>query len=512
MASLGNFLVTKVLGHSAAEKAFRPWWDNFEDFLVYGLVMLGLIVAPTALVNGTPLDCNLCSTNPCNYSELIGGKYINQTDPKFNMNWVKKVCTATAVDGFIVYFPFILLVMALVIILIERAFIRIFKAGLKLDTFYNLLVKEALENDALMTSSSTSKESNPSPNSMPSGGGPNMTTTTSIIPLDLENTKMAVEVSYSFKNSSSYFYSYLIRTLSETGVAAALLVWLVILGLPAIRKDEIIYCVTRGYHFECAGHPQEFYMYVLFITIAILFGYLLCCIYNLLWLIIPRMRSLSKVMNDYRREVIRQQKELGNTATDHQMLGNLYDVFYNNKDLQLLLNLLAVSSGISPSLRILTLFDKNFRSKMEPCDLDVSINPSPSDPNSKIDVDISFDDPVAIRNNFSKMKDVTTIYTIELIPPPPCGGSGVHVFKYGFDEEDDEGILPMVVSRAKNVRSKKITNDIELEKLKNNRLKRLRYSSLDLNQEYTIRVCTIVNGRAIARKIKRINSPTPTQE
>jgi hypothetical protein len=30
----------------------RPWWDNFEDFLVYGLVMLGLIVAPTAIING----------------------------------------------------------------------------------------------------------------------------------------------------------------------------------------------------------------------------------------------------------------------------------------------------------------------------------------------------------------------------------------------------------------------------------------------------------------------------
>lgn len=41
MASLGNALVTKILGHSAAEKAFRPWWDNLEDFLCYGLVMLG---------------------------------------------------------------------------------------------------------------------------------------------------------------------------------------------------------------------------------------------------------------------------------------------------------------------------------------------------------------------------------------------------------------------------------------------------------------------------------------
>ena len=41
MSSLANALVSQVLGHSDAEKAFRPWWDNFEDYLVYVLVMLG---------------------------------------------------------------------------------------------------------------------------------------------------------------------------------------------------------------------------------------------------------------------------------------------------------------------------------------------------------------------------------------------------------------------------------------------------------------------------------------
>ena len=87
---------------------------------------------------------------------------------------------------------------------------RIFKAGLKLDTFYNLLVKEALENDALMTSTSSAVDG-PAPATSMAGPGPTLTTTTSIIPLDLENTKMAIEVSQSFNNSSSYFGSYLIR-------------------------------------------------------------------------------------------------------------------------------------------------------------------------------------------------------------------------------------------------------------------------------------------------------------
>ncbi len=46
---------------------------------------------------------------------------------------------------------------------------------------------------------------------------------------------------------------------------------------------------------------------------------------------------------------------------DKQLLGGLYDVYYNNWDLKLLLDLLAASSGIAPCLRVLCLFDKSFR-------------------------------------------------------------------------------------------------------------------------------------------------------
>ena len=35
-------------------------WDALEDFVIYGLIMLGLIVSPTTIFNGTPLYCTLC--------------------------------------------------------------------------------------------------------------------------------------------------------------------------------------------------------------------------------------------------------------------------------------------------------------------------------------------------------------------------------------------------------------------------------------------------------------------
>ena len=50
MASLGASLVTEVLGHSVAEKTFRPWWDILEDYLLYGLITLGKLLIIVVLM------------------------------------------------------------------------------------------------------------------------------------------------------------------------------------------------------------------------------------------------------------------------------------------------------------------------------------------------------------------------------------------------------------------------------------------------------------------------------
>ena len=51
-----------TLSHTDQEKMFRPWWDNLEDFVIYGLISLGLIVLPTQIFQGTPLFCTICTT------------------------------------------------------------------------------------------------------------------------------------------------------------------------------------------------------------------------------------------------------------------------------------------------------------------------------------------------------------------------------------------------------------------------------------------------------------------
>lgn len=87
----------------------------------------GIIVSPTTIITGTPLFCTLCSTE-----RSCVGKFPNSSDvrdfvpkeedPQFNGWWVKEYCTMNAMDKFILFFPYILLILAAVVVLIERLF------------------------------------------------------------------------------------------------------------------------------------------------------------------------------------------------------------------------------------------------------------------------------------------------------------------------------------------------------------------------------------------------------
>ena len=40
MAALAGDLSKVILGHSEADKAFRPWWDVIEDYTLYFFVIM----------------------------------------------------------------------------------------------------------------------------------------------------------------------------------------------------------------------------------------------------------------------------------------------------------------------------------------------------------------------------------------------------------------------------------------------------------------------------------------
>ena len=41
MSVVGNALLNTFADRAEAEQAFEPWWDTTQEFLVYGLIMIG---------------------------------------------------------------------------------------------------------------------------------------------------------------------------------------------------------------------------------------------------------------------------------------------------------------------------------------------------------------------------------------------------------------------------------------------------------------------------------------
>ena len=61
-------------------------------------------------------------------------------------------------------------------------------------------------------------------------------------------------------------------------------------------------------------------------------------------------------MSTYKRNM--REKAGDSEKTDKELLGDLYDIYYNNRDLKLLLDLLSTSSGVASAIAIMTLLDK----------------------------------------------------------------------------------------------------------------------------------------------------------
>jgi len=457
MAAVGSFLMGRLLGHSEAEKAFRPWWDSLEDNLIYGLVLVGLIVVPTAIIMGTPLDCNFCQADHCQTDEETFTN--NLTDPKFNAWWVKKYCTMNgSVEPFMLYFPYFLLFIAIVLYTVERVFLRVFQAGLKLETFYKFLVKENI-----LGGEQNNKEQAAE------------TTEGKVVAIDaVDGGKEAIEIKQSFKGNNNYFLSYMVRTLLEIIIAGGLLLWIILRGLTVIKHQDTIHCDVHGYWFECSGQPAQFYVYILYITVVITGTYMLLNLYNLLWLTCPCLGKLSRLMRTYRSNM-RECAEDG--ISDRQMLGEVYDIYYTNRDMRLLLDLLATSSGVAPAIAIMMVFDKKFGNAMKPKIRQISVSKDLGLAR------VEFSEPsTGVRAALSRLPGVNLIYIAEICPPADSAVEGFE-FKQESDGEDtvveEKGDLEMCVLHSRGVQV------AVFEGLKQ-----------DIN--YKIKVSTVVNGRTIS--------------
>ena len=109
-----------------------------EDNIVYTILILALFLLPTSVLITTSLDCTYCQQALCEENTM--------EDPGLQAYFVKKYCTYEAdLSPLILYYPFILLVIATVLIMVDQPFVlKLFKS-VSLEEMWRVVVVESEE-------------------------------------------------------------------------------------------------------------------------------------------------------------------------------------------------------------------------------------------------------------------------------------------------------------------------------------------------------------------------------
>ena len=284
--------------------------------------MIGLMVVQTEMLTGTSLDCNYCQRDFCkDYKGEIQHNN-NPDDPKFNLKWVKQFCTYHSgdVDDLVLYYPYALLSMGLTLLILQRILSRGMTSGNKMNQLYKFVA------------------------AVWEGNGQ----------VELE----VFHIKCIFMDSSQFYYGYLFLTISLLALASGFALYFGYGGGAVFDEARAVICQThQSYYYECHGIPYFFYLCSFYVSSAIMIAFIILQMYNLAWLCVPQMSQLWRVMDAYRTNMRRSSSEAA-ALSDSQLLGDLHHIYYNNKDLSLLLNLLAAGSGVAESLVIMTALDK----------------------------------------------------------------------------------------------------------------------------------------------------------
>ena len=120
-----------------------------------------------------------------------------------------------------------------------------------------------------------------------------------------------------------------------------------------LKDDNVrVFCDVHGSWYECAGIPTQFYLYVLIVAVALLMVYVVTTIVTLMYLLCPCGGDLASFMRSYRSKLQSAAKMVdGEETSSKELLGELHEIYYENRDMRLMLDLLAKSSGLAPPLR-----------------------------------------------------------------------------------------------------------------------------------------------------------------
>ena len=337
ISAVSKDIFTKTLTLSKAEKAFKPWWNTLENYILYSVIMIAVMVVQTDVKKGTSMDCTFCqSSSEKNYCRDYNGSTFNNTraDPKFSFKWVRQQCSSPGLD-LVRYYPYIIIVQGIILLVTKRLTSRVFTSREKMKKWFEFV--SAVWEDK---TDQGARE---------------------------DFTIDAIHMKDQFRSSCDYYYGCILQSCSLLTLASGFVFntyyrkqW------REFQKADHYICTLHGhYYYECHGMPFFMYLCSFYMANGMMILLILLQIYNIFWMCFPHFGKLSREMRSYRKnlcENLQEQKwKKVNKKNRKELLGDLYDIYYNGKDLAFLLNLLTSSSGIAESLVIMTVLDKVWR-------------------------------------------------------------------------------------------------------------------------------------------------------
>ncbi|XP_059089762.1 uncharacterized protein LOC131885667 isoform X3 [Tigriopus californicus] len=296
-----DILTNTLLGSKDWEKVFSPWWITVHHYLVYSLVVLGLIALPINCMISVQGNCSYHPAHPRNYvlpmkicrmneelSQIVIEKrycttkqrnVLNETfgiiatqeDSVFEYQTIRNIAfmsemwkaakakehttnfnncllkmnprafpfhlyyaCVNQLDALALYFPYLVLTLALFLVILERLCTRYLWTGRRIEKFYELLVKDIIEE----------------------GGSKAMNS--------LEQRQKCQQIIYDFMNSSFLCGSYIVQTTIKVLVCLSVLIWSIMGMCHSLRESfktdfncEVRDCKMGSHSSEVSGKRKD---------------------------------------------------------------------------------------------------------------------------------------------------------------------------------------------------------------------------------------------------------------
>ena len=246
-------------------------------------------------------------------------------------------CVDTAMTPFMQYLPFILLLQAVSVIMIEKMLMKFPRVAGKIERFYGSIVEEAL----------FGKDPDVAEDVMDDKANAEA----------ISRRRRRNEICMSLKRSSIIHRTYIIKNIAEILILCFYIPFNIIFGVDAEQNLQPSTCIINilefpnlGIHeegqiyFHCSGKKVHFFLRLLYIQVVTLVLVLFCSLGSLIWCLF--FRSVSKLLDKIEKYKVDWDVEIEKS---------------DGQDFLFLFDLLAHTSGIESTLRVLTHADDTFR-------------------------------------------------------------------------------------------------------------------------------------------------------